>query len=152
MADQASAQIIRSRQGLLNNQTQIHRSEEAAEGGCGVLGFASNIPVAGQHVLTASRQMHNRGNGKGGGIAMVGLDAFQAKVTQQVLRSHTLLQVALLDSQARREIESQYIEPFFEINQAYEMEHLDDYREIPGLVVCPPDVVRYFVRVKSDVL
>lgn len=152
MADQVSDQIIRSRQGLFSGLAQIPRSDETAEGGCGVLGFASNIPVAGQHVLTASRQMHNRGNGKGGGIAMVGLDAIQAKVPPQVLRSHTLLQVALLDPQARSEIESLYIEPVFEITQAYEMDHLDDYRDIPGLAVRPPDIVRYFARVKSNVL
>jgi hypothetical protein len=56
--------------------------------GCGVLGFAANIPVAGRHVLAASRQMHNRGNGKGGGIAMVGLDPGQVGVDAKTLSSH----------------------------------------------------------------
>lgn len=152
MADQVSAKIIRSRHALLDGAVQIHRSDEATEGGCGVLGFAANIPVAGQHVLTASRQMHNRGNGKGGGIAMVGLDAIQAKVSPQDLRSYTLLQIALLDPQARTEIEAQYIEPIFDIIQVYEIDHIDDYRDIPGLAVRPPDVVRYFSRVKPEIL
>jgi len=30
--------------------------------------------------------------------------------------------------------------------------HIDDYRDIPGMVVRPPEIRRYFVRVKSDVL
>ena len=56
------------------------RAEDAAEGGCGVLGLAANVPIAGKHVLSASTQMHNRGNGKGGGIAMVGLAPAQVGV------------------------------------------------------------------------
>ncbi len=42
------------------------------EGGCGVTGFACSIPVGGRHIYEPSVQMHNRGNGKGGGIAAVG--------------------------------------------------------------------------------
>jgi len=37
------------------------------EGGCGVTGFASNVPVAGRHILEPSIRMLNRGNGNGGG-------------------------------------------------------------------------------------
>ena len=66
--------LLDARRDLLAGHLLATRAEEAAEGGCGVLGFAANLPVAGRHVLTASRQMHNRGNGKGGGIAMVVLD------------------------------------------------------------------------------
>ena len=43
--------------------------KEAEEGGCGVVGFCCSEPVAGKHIYEPSRQMHNRGNGKGGGIA-----------------------------------------------------------------------------------
>ena len=50
---------------------RIHKSED--EGGCGVVGFASTIPVKGKHIFEPAIQMHNRGNGKGGGIAAVGL-------------------------------------------------------------------------------
>ncbi|MFH1597365.1 MAG: hypothetical protein ABIG94_13560, partial [Pseudomonadota bacterium] len=46
---------------------RLHKAEE--EGGCGVTGFAANVPVAGRHIFAPSIQMHNRGNGKGGGIA-----------------------------------------------------------------------------------
>jgi glutamate synthase domain-containing protein 1 len=151
IADYAS-RIIRARRGLLSGFPEIPRAEEAAEGGCGVLGFASNIPIAGRHVLTASRQMHNRGNGKGGGIAMVGLDPGQARVDAEALRSHYLLQIALIDPQYRQEIEKRFILPNFVVRQSYALDHIDDFRAIDGLAVCPPDVWRYFVRVKEGVL
>jgi glutamate synthase domain-containing protein 1 len=131
---------------------ELKRAEQAAEGGCGVLGFAANVPVGGRHVLAASRQMHNRGNGKGGGIAMAGLDALQARVDAATLRSHYLLQVALLDPQAQNELEAQYITPFFDVTQAYALPHVADFRQVEGLEMRPPDVMRYFVRVRRDVL
>jgi glutamate synthase domain-containing protein 1 len=144
--------LMRSRSGLMQGLPLWRRADEAAEGGCGVLGFAANIPIAGSHVLTASRQMHNRGNGKGGGIAMAGLEPAQMRVDQDTLRSHYLLQIALLDSSTHPEVEADFIAPNFEIAQAYEIERLDDYRSLPSLDVRPPDVWRYFVRVKPDVL
>ena len=150
--DKDSDLIIRSRASLLLEAPIQRKSEQAAEGGCGVLGFAANVPVAGRHVQAASRQMHNRGNGKGGGIAMVGLDPQQVGVDQETLDSHYLLQVALLDPEARAEIERDFIEPYLQVKQAYELEHIPDYRSICELEVKPPQVWRYFVRVKSDIL
>jgi glutamate synthase domain-containing protein 1/glutamate synthase domain-containing protein 3 len=117
-----------------------------------VLGFAANILIAGRHLLGASRQMHNRGNGKGGGIAMAGLDPAQAGVDAETLSSHYLLQIALLDPDARQLVEQDYILPFFDLAQAYALEHLEDYRQLEGLEVRPPDVWRYFVRVKPHIL
>ena len=73
------------------------RNPEAEEGGCGVTGFACNIPVSGRHIFEPSVQMHNRGNGKGGGIAAVGLEANKLGVDQETLDKDFLLQVALLD-------------------------------------------------------
>jgi len=52
--------------------------KEAEEGGCGVVGFCCTEPVPGRHIQEPSKQMHNRGNGKGGGIAAVG---FTTEVT-----------------------------------------------------------------------
>ena len=46
--------------------------------------------------------MQNRGNGKGGGIAAVGLVPEQIGVSREVLDSHYLLQIALLDPDGRR--------------------------------------------------
>ncbi|HUI87229.1 MAG TPA: hypothetical protein VLX61_00765 [Anaerolineales bacterium] len=147
-----SERILKSRKSLLALAPQFQRSEDAAEGGCGVLGLAANVPVAGKHVLTASTQMHNRGNGKGGGIAMVGLDPAQVGVDAETLRSHYLLQIALLDPSARPEVESEFIEPNFDMAASYELPRLDDHRKVEGLDVCPPEIWRYFVRVKPDVL
>ena len=57
--------------------------EEAAEGGCGVVGVTSSFPVAGRHFFPAAEQMHNRGNGKGGGIAAAGLNPAQMGVSAE---------------------------------------------------------------------
>ncbi|MEW5870871.1 MAG: glutamate synthase [Chloroflexota bacterium] len=144
--------IIHSRSHLLQGLPDPGRASQAAEGGCGVLGFAANLPVPGRHVLAASRQMHNRGNGKGGGIAMAGLSPQQVGVDRQTLRSHTLLQVALLDPGVRQQVEDAYVEAQFEVAQAYALPHVDDYRQVEGLEVRPPDVWRYFVRPRQAAL
>ena len=68
--------------------------DEAAEGGCGVIGFACEIPVAGKHLFTSLEQMRNRGNGKGGGVALVGLDPEQFGVTREILDNDYLYTVA----------------------------------------------------------
>jgi glutamate synthase domain-containing protein 1 len=151
MTNSYAEAILRSRGGLPRLEHK-RRADDAAEGGCGVLGFSSSVPIAGQHVLSASRQMHNRGNGKGGGIAMVGLDPVQAGVDAETLRSHYLLQIALLDPESRQEVEAEYLEPYFDIAQSYSLPHLDDYEQVVGLEMRPPDVWRYFGRVKSSVL
>ena len=46
--------------------------KDAEEGGCGVVGFCATEPMPGKYIYEPSKQMHNRGNGKGGGIAAVG--------------------------------------------------------------------------------
>jgi len=124
----------------------------AEEGGCGVTGFIASIPVSGKHIFEPSVQMHNRGNGKGGGIAAVGLSPESAGVTQDILDTHYILQVALLDPESTPEIEKKCIEPYMEVHKAQLLPTLDDYRAIPGLEIRPPDVMRYFVRVKSTAL
>ncbi|MDP2861651.1 MAG: hypothetical protein Q8N95_02540 [Desulfobacterales bacterium] len=133
-------------------QGNVSSKKAAEEGGCGVTGFISSIPVGGRHIFEPSVQMHNRGNGKGGGIAAVGLSADSLGVTQDVLDTHYMLQIALLDPEARRDVEKMNIEPYLEISKAGKIPAVDDYRDIAGLEVRPPDVWRYFVRVKRDVL
>jgi glutamate synthase domain-containing protein 1/glutamate synthase domain-containing protein 3 len=142
--------ILKSRARLA--QSPIPSKKSAEEGGCGVTGFISSIPVRGRHIYEPSVQMHNRGNGKGGGIAAVGLSAEDLGVSQEVLDTHYLLQVALLDPGCRSDMEKSAIEPFLSVHHAQRIPTLDDYREIDGLEVKPPDVWRYFVRVKPDVL
>ncbi len=129
---------------------RIHRSE--TEGGCGVVGFASTVLVKGKHIFKPAYQMHNRGNGKGGGIAAVGLSHEDLKVAKSVLEEDYLLQIALLDPAAREEIEEEFITPFLDVDHAERIPTVADYREIPGLETKPPDVWRYFVRVKDYVL
>jgi glutamate synthase domain-containing protein 1 len=149
--EQAGA-LIDSRIGLLPTGPIQPRSPEAAEGGCGVLGLAASAPIAGRHVLTASQQMHNRGNGKGGGIAAAGLDPAQMRVSPDVLRTHYLIQVAYLDPGAQAQVERECLTGRFDITQSYPVETLDarGYAALSGLEVRPPTVVRYFCRVKPE--
>ncbi|MBI5663871.1 MAG: glutamate synthase [Nitrospirae bacterium] len=125
---------------------------EAQEGGCGVTGFACSIPVSGRHIFEPSVQMHNRGNGKGGGLAAVGLTPAQLGVDQDTLDNDFLLQVAILDDTVVPEMESRFIRPHFRVAHEAFLDTIDDYRDIPGLDVKPPAVKRYFVRVKPEVL
>ncbi len=126
--------------------------DPVAEGGCGVTGFACSVPVAGKYIFEPSCQMHNRGNGKGGGIAMVGLDPRALGVDEATLASHYLLVIAYLEPDCRAELESSFISPHFDVAAAAQLESLDDFRELPSLEVSPPQVWRYFVRVKPEVL
>jgi glutamate synthase domain-containing protein 1 len=130
----------------------VEGQKAAEEGGCGVTGFIANIPVSGKHIFEPSVQMHNRGNGKGGGIAAVGLSPEDLGVTRDVLDTHYLIQVALLDSRSSTAIVKDCIEPYLEVNRAGLVPTVDDYREIKGLDIKPPDVLRFFVRVKPNVL
>jgi glutamate synthase domain-containing protein 1/glutamate synthase domain-containing protein 3 len=127
-------------------------AKAAEEGGCGVTGFACTIPLAGRFIYEPSVQMQNRGNGKGGGIAAVGLTPEQMGVPRDVLDSSYLLQIALLDPSCHAELERKFVLPDFDIVTSVRQPHVKDYRDIPGLEVCPPDVHRYIVRVKPDKL
>jgi glutamate synthase domain-containing protein 1/glutamate synthase domain-containing protein 3 len=142
--------ILDSRGRLPRNE--VSTKKPAEEGGCGVTGFISSIPVRGRHIYEPSVQMHNRGNGKGGGIAAVGLSAKDLGVSQEILDTHYLLQIALLDPKSQPDVEESNILPFMEIHKAERLPTVDDYRDVKGLEVKPPDVRRYFVRVKPDVL
>ena len=127
-------------------------SKDAEEGGCGVIGAACTVPLAGRIIYEPSLQMQNRGNGKGGGIAAVGLSPDQMGVPRDVLMSHYLVQIALLDPACHPELERRFIIPYFDIAASTRQPHIDDYRDIPGLEVQPPEVHRYTVRVKPRVL
>ncbi|MDO8568994.1 MAG: hypothetical protein Q7R57_09830 [Dehalococcoidales bacterium] len=141
---------------IIASRGRLPRTEDgrkaAEEGGCGVTGFIASIPVSGRHIFEPSAQMHNRGNGKGGGIAAVGLSATDLGVSQDVLDSHYLLQVALIDPKAGPRVEKECIEPYLEVHKSGRIPTVADYRDIEGLEVRPPDVNRYFVRVKQDAL
>jgi glutamate synthase domain-containing protein 1/glutamate synthase domain-containing protein 3 len=128
----------------------VRKSEE--EGGCGVVGFCCSEPVPGRHIYEPSRQMHNRGNGKGGGIAAVGFLPEQLRVSEEVLRENYMLHIALLDPNVRSEMEQRFITANFDVAASGRLDTVDDWRSVAGLEVKPPDAWRYFVRVKPDVL
>ena len=142
--------ILRSRAEICNQVPALPPNTEE-EGGCGVTGFICSIPVTGKNIFEPSVQMHNRGNGKGGGIAAVGFMPEALGVSRQVLDDDYMLHIALLDSNVADDVETNFVTPHFDIDKAEKLATLDDYRSI-GLEVKPPDVMRYFVRVKDDVL
>src|SRR5207249_8097874 len=142
--------LVNSRKTLPFSKPPLVKQE--AEGGCGVVGLACNVPLEGKYLLQSLVQMRNRGNGKGGGIAALGLVPEQLGVSEKILREDYILQVAYLGRAARKQVEDELIRPFFQIDHESSVEAVDDYRSIPGLEVEPPEVYRYFVRVKPEVL
>ena len=135
-------------------QDGFHPSQidDAAEGGCGVIGMASSEQVAARHMLQALQQMRNRGNGKGGGIAAVGLVPEDFGVSRQVLDEDYMLAIAYLDAAVRQQVEQEFIQPVFEVDHVHEQAQIEDHTVIAGLDVRPPDVVVYFVRPKAKTL
>lgn len=126
--------------------------DEAAEGGCGVIGMASSQRLPARHMLQALAQMRNRGNGKGGGIAAVGLDPDEFGVSANVLHNDYLFVVAYLDDQARAEVEAEFLHPVYDVDHVQVQQHIEDHTRIEGLDVRPPEVVCYFVRIKPEAL
>ena len=142
--------ILSSRSELCRLMPELEANSEE-EGGCGVTGFVCSIPVTGKNIFEPSVQMHNRGNGKGGGIGAVGFVPEALGVSRKVLDEDYMLHIALLDPAVAHEIENTYIKPYFKIDKFEKLDTLADYKSI-GLEVKPPDIMRYFVRVKADVL
>src|SRR5713226_2320416 len=103
--------IIDSRRSLPVDK--VHIGKQEAEGGCGVVGLACNVPLEGKYLLQSLVQMRNRGNGKGGGIAAVGLVPEQLGVSKKILEEDYILQVAYLDRAVRKQVEIDHILPFF---------------------------------------
>jgi len=134
----------------LGSADTARKGEE--EGGCGVVGFCCSEPVRGRHIYEPSKQMHNRGNGKGGGIAAVGFVPEQLGVSREVLDEQTMLHVAFVDPGVRRQVEERFIVPHFEVAASAALDTVDDWKSVDGLEVKPPDVWRYFVRVKAHSL
>ncbi|MHC4179862.1 MAG: class II glutamine amidotransferase domain-containing protein, partial [Planctomycetota bacterium] len=145
------AQRILASRGRLMAGLPAGRRNPVQEGGCGVVGFAASVPVRGRHIFEPSIQMHNRGNGKGGGIAAAGFQAEQLGVDAATLRDDYILQIALLDADAENEVEKAFVSPDLKIDHKMRLEPVADYRDF-GLDVRPPDVVRYFVRAKDESL
>ena len=143
--------IIDSRRTLVGDIRSMPHGKSAEEGGCGVVGFAASVPIQGRHIFEPAIQMHNRGNGKGGGIACACLNHEQLGVDKATLRDDYILQIALLDPKADLEIEEQFVIPHFRIDHKTRVEPAADWKEL-GTPIKPPDIVRYFVRGKNDAL
>ncbi len=122
------------------------------EGGCGVVGLACNEKISGKHIMQSLIQMHNRGNSKGGGIAALGLNSFQCGVSQKILEEDYLIQVAYLDPSVRHQVEKEFIISNLDVHTSYPLPTLKDYRAVDGLDMKPPEVWRYFCRVKDKAL
>jgi glutamate synthase domain-containing protein 1/glutamate synthase domain-containing protein 3 len=144
--------ILASRKPLAPAGGFVMPKDTPAEGGCGVIGLASNQQIAARHMLRSLRQMRNRGNGKGGGIAAVGLVAEEFGVSQEVLENDYLLAVAYLDDSVRETLEKEFVYSIFDVDHVREESHIEDYTKIEGLDVRPPEVVEYFVRVQDAVI
>jgi hypothetical protein len=142
--------LIGSRRWMVEDMA-VPVKKSAEEGGCGVVGFACSQPVRGRHIFEPSMQMHNRGNGKGGGIAAAAFLPAQLGVSAGLLRDDYILQLALFDPQAAARIEEKCVTPFMRVDHQEKIEPAADYRDL-GLEVRPPDIVRYFIRVKTKVL
>ena len=142
--------ILESRKALIGPRYELALArEQSAEGGCGVIGIVCSERIPGRHLLQSLIQMRNRGNGKGGGVAAVGLSPEAFGVSPAVMQDDYLLVVAYLDPDCRAEVEAKHITPTFEVDHLREAPHLDDHTAL-GLDVRPPEVVQYFVRVKAD--
>ncbi len=141
-------QILASKKNLVAG-VPLQNGDPVEEGGCGVVGFAASVPIRGKNIYEASYQMHNRGNGKGGGIAASRLVAGQMGVDAATLKNDYILQVALLDEKAEKEVETNFIESNLDIHHKERLTHISDYRDA-GLEVKPPEIIRYFVRVRED--
>lgn len=132
-----------SRLRLNNVQGRTFVEKRSLEGGCGVIGLIGSEKLEGRCIIRPCEQMRNRGNGKGGGVAAVGLfDEY---------KDHYALHVSFLDEEAQGQVEKKYVQDVFDIAHAEKQSSLDDYRDT-GLKTEPPVVWRYFVRVKHDSL
>lgn len=149
---QFAEQIIASRLREFGRAGFSSNLKREDEGGCGVTGFASNIPVPGRHIFEPSVRMHNRGNGKGGGIAAVGFNPDALGVSREVLDSHYLLNVALLEPGCLAAVKDECVLPFFDVAKEEMLAHIEDFRDLESLDVKPPEIWRAFVRVKPQVL
>jgi len=144
--------LIASRKAMTEFRLQPLSHSNEAEGGCGVIGIACSEKLRGYHLLQSLTQMRNRGNGKGGGIAAVGLIPEEFGVSQEVLERDYLLTIAYLDSNSRQEVERKYIEPIFDIDYFRNVPNTNDSSITNRIEVRPPEVYMYFVRVKTKIV
>ena len=145
---------------LLASRSQVYSgpeppilSERAEEGGCGVTGFACTVPVGGRFIYEpsdpdAEPRQRQGGRHRGGrpGARAAGHLPTRCSTAITCSRSHCSIPPATPNWSGSSSC------PNFDIALSTRQAHIDDYRDIPGLEVRPPDVHRYVVRVKPGVL
>jgi len=148
----SSSELLMASRSWMRAGAGIAVQAQEAEGGCGVVGLASTAPIAGKHILAPLQQMHNRGNGKGGGIAAVGLSPEQMGVPKEMLDEDYLVQVAYLRADVRPALESEFIDVNYKVDAKYKVETVTDKKYVAVLEVTPPEVWRYFCRARKEAL
>ena len=142
--------LLDSREALAPPARSAHK--QAMEGGCGVIGLACDERIAGRHIMKPLIQMHNRGNSKGGGIAAFGLNPEQLGVSRKTLEENYIIQVAYLDPECREDVEKEFLFSNLDVQTFTRLPTHKDHRNVSGLNIQPPEVWRYFCRVKTEVL
>ncbi|MCG8608117.1 glutamate synthase-related protein [bacterium] len=148
------------------------REERKELDACGVVSFACTKPVPVESIQTACQRMHNRGNGRGGGILGLG------GMFSEAVKDHYALQVITLVPQRLRkrtvlEILKKHLADFEIFDRSgNQMEagkltaaNVDDFRnprrqfqgqditfEQAGLKADPGDMFRFFVRANKHKL
>jgi len=98
--------LLNARKKTIQNLPPFDYRKAEDEGGCGVTGFISSIPVSGKNIFEPSIQMQNRGNSKGGGIAAAGFIAAELGVSEEVLNNDYMLHIALIDTEKLQTIQT----------------------------------------------
>jgi len=116
--------------------------------------WASAAPSRCGPSISTSRQGRctTRGKRQGRGRAALGFVPEQLGVTRQVLDDCYMLQIAHIDPAVREDVERKYVATCFDVAASNRLDTVEDWTSVPDLEVRPPDVYRYFVRVKPAVL
>ena len=170
-------EAVNEKQRTTNNgqQTTKEKYDDRDVDACGVVSFACTRPVPVESIQTACQRMHNRGNGRGGGVLALG-GMFPA-----VHRNHYAMQVNVLcAAEKRHELMAEIFDKYFGDLHVFDREgkiidihlkgdcRLDElerfrnprvqkngrditYQEA-GLAVDPGDIFRFFVRVTPEAL
>ncbi len=139
--------ILHSRENL-STDIPLKTPTAEGEGGCGVIGLASSSLIKGKHLKKAIQRMLNRGNGKGGGIAAVGLSHEDWGVDKETLEQNYLITVAFLDKSIIEEAESNFIRKTLDVKHEGTLK----LKISEELQVDPPLVKFYFARVNEQSL
>ncbi len=81
----------------------------------------------------------------------MGFDPKMLGVSEQILEEDYILQIAVLQEGVVDDLEKRFIGPYFNVHFSERIPHVEDYRDISGLDIRPPEVLRFFVRVKPSV-